>query len=178
MSQKLNIYNLNNSYYLYEDVENIINRIGYLYEVKFFKNNIKFTSKVKFSENTSWVSDETTKKFNESVPVVKSIIRDMYSIIENVFVAKYGKFNKLKIEESYMYLKELREFNNKLKHHNDKNVVFNLVSIINIHERTFDYMIQYKYEFDKQISIMNLVDFFQLYFDIMEAEEIIKIDRN
>ena len=177
MAQKLSIYDLNNSYYLYEDIENIISRIGYLYEIDFQKDNIKFTSKVKFSENVSLISEEATNVFNESVPVIKSLVRDIYAIIENVFVAKYGKFNKLKVEKSYIYLKELREFNNKLKHHNDKNVIFNLVSIINVYDKTFDYMIQYKYENEEKISIMNLFDFFQLYFVIMEAEMIIEIDR-
>lgn len=177
MSQKISIYDLNNSYYLYEDIENVINRIGCLYEIDFQNDNIKFTSKVKFSENVSWISEENTKVFNESVPVIKSLVRDMYAIIENVFVAKYGKFAKLKVEKSYTYLRELREFNNKLKHHNDRNVVFNLVSIININNNTFDYMIQYKYENEEKINIMNLFNFFQLYFDIMEAEKIIEIDR-
>lgn len=177
MTQKLNVYDLNNSAYLEEDIENVIDRIGDLYEIEFLKERIKFTSKIKFPEDAFWISDETTKKFNESIPVIKSIVKDIYSILEGVYVAKNGKFDKPNLEIKYKYLKELREFNNKLKHHNTKKVVFNLVSIVNINEKTLDCLIQYKYDNEKEISILPLVQFFQLYFKILEDENIIEIDR-
>eukprot|EP01093_Parvamoeba_rugata_P012091 TRINITY_DN346_c0_g1_i13.p1 TRINITY_DN346_c0_g1~~TRINITY_DN346_c0_g1_i13.p1 ORF type:complete len:107 (-),score=18.50 TRINITY_DN346_c0_g1_i13:64-384(-) len=93
MTQKLNVYDLNNSAYLEEDIENVIDRIGVLYEIEFLKERIKFTSKIKFPEDAFWISDETTKKFNESIPVIKSIVKDIYSILEGVYVAKNGKFD-------------------------------------------------------------------------------------
>ncbi len=177
MTRKLNVYDLNNSASLIEDIENVIERIGNLYEIRFLKDRIEFVSKIKFPENASWISDETTKIFNETVPVIKSIITDIYSILEGIFVFKKGKFNKPKEEEKYKYLEELREFNNKLKHHNTKNVVFNLTSIININQGTLDCMIQYKYDTDSKISTLLLVQFFQLFFVIMEAEKIIELER-
>ncbi|WP_439185806.1 hypothetical protein [Carboxylicivirga taeanensis] len=177
MTNKLNIYNLNNSAYLFEDIEDVISRIGQLYEVHFQKNRIRFVSKIKYPENAAWVSEETTKVFNESVPLFKSIIKDIYSIIEGIFVSKNGKFDKPKIEEKYSNLKVLREFNNKLKHHNNKYVVFNLTSVVNIHPRTLDCWIQYKYETETRISSIPLVEFFELFFVIMEDENIIEIDR-
>lgn len=177
MTQKLNVYDLNNSAYLEEDIENVIDRIGDLYEIEFLKERIKFTSKIKFPEDAFWISDETTKKFNESIPVIKSIVKDIYSILEGIFVAKYGKFDKRNLEIKYNNLKELRELNNKLKHHNTKKVIFNLVSIVNINEKTLDCLIQYKYDNEKEINILPLVKFFQLYFKIMEDENIIDIDR-
>lgn len=177
MINRLNIYDLNNSAFLYEDIENVIGRIGNFYEVQFLKDKINFISKIKYPENASWVSEETAKIFNESVPIIKSIIKDIYSIIEGVYVAKKGKFDKPRVEKKYEYLNVLREFNNKLKHHNNKNVIFNLTSIVNIHEQTLDCWIQYKFGNDEKISTLPLVKFFQLFFVILEDEEIIKIDR-
>ena len=177
MTRKLNVYDLNNSAYLTEDIENVIDRIGNLYEIHFLKDKIEFVSKIKFPENASWASDETTKTFNETVPIIKSIITDMYSILEGIFVFKNGEFDKPKEEKKYKYLRELREFNNKLKHHNTKNVVFNLTSIININLGTLDCVIQYKYDIDEKINILSLVQFFQLFFEIMETEKIVELDR-
>lgn len=177
MTQKLNIYDLNNASYLYEDIENVINRIGDLYEVQFFKDNVSFISKIKFPENTSWVPDETSKVFNELIPVFKSIIKDIYSIIEGVFVYKKGKFDKPLVEKKYKHLCILREFNNKLKHHSNKKVIFNLTSIINIHPHTIDCWIQYKYESEDKISSVPLVEFFNLFFMILEDEGIITLER-
>lgn len=177
MIQKLNVYDLNNSAYLTEDIENVIDRIGSLYEIRFLKDKIEFTSKIKFPENASCVSDETTKIFNEAIPVIKSIITDLYSILEGIFVFKNGEFDKPNQEKKYKYLKELREFNNKLKHHKTKKVIFNLTTIVNINQKTLDCMIQYKYDTDTKINILSLSQFFQLFFVILEAEEIIKIER-
>ncbi len=177
MTKNLNIYDLNNSAYLYEDIENVIGRIGNLYEIQFQKDRIKFISKIKYPEDASWISNETAKIFNESIPLIKSIIKDIYSIIEGIFVDKNGKFDKSRVENKYKHLKVLREFNNKLKHHNNKNIIFNLTSMVNIHEQTLDCYIQYKYENETKIWILPLVEFFQLYFIIMEDEDIIKLDR-
>jgi exonuclease III len=91
----------------------------------------------------------------------------MYSIIEGIYVAKKGKFDKPEAEKKYEYLNVLREFNNKLKHHNNKNVIFNLTSIINIHAQTLDCWIQFKYENNKKIRTLPLVKFFQLFFIIL-----------
>ena len=177
MKGRLNIYDINNSAYLEKDIENTIERIGDLYDIQFLKDKIVFVSKIKFPTNACWVSNETISIFNESVPIIKSIIKDVYSILEGIFVFKYKKFDKPKLENKYIYLKELREFNNKLKHHNTKNITFQLVSIVNINERTLDCLIQYKYQEDIKISVVQLAEFFQLFFNILEAEEVIKINR-
>ncbi|MDO6804008.1 hypothetical protein Q4595_16300 [Wenyingzhuangia sp. 1_MG-2023] len=177
MKNKINIYDLNNPAYIEKDIEDVISRIGHLYEIQFCKDQIKFVSKINFSKKAHWVSNETSKIFNETIPIIKSIIKDIYSILEGIFVAKYGKFNKPKTEIKYELLRTLREFNNKLKHHNNKNVVFNLSSMVNINSYTLDCLIQYKYENESKINAINLVEFFQLFFVIMEDEEIIKLDR-
>lgn len=177
MKQKLNIYDLNNSSYLYEDIENVINRIGDLYEMQFFKDKVSFISKIKFPKSASWVSDQTSKIFNELIPIFKSIIKDIYSIIEGVFVYKKGKFDKPLVEKKYKHLSILREFNNKLKHHNNKKVIFNLTSVINIHPQTIDCWIQYKYESEDKICSVPLVEFFHVFFMILEDEDIITLER-
>lgn len=135
------------------------------------------SSKIKYPENAFWMSDEVTKIFNEQISTIKSIIKDIYTIIEGIFVAKNGKFDKIALEIKYPKLKTLREFNNKLKHHNNKNVTFNIVSIININYQTLDCIIQYKYDKAAQIETILLTNFFELFFLILEDEGVITIDR-
>ena len=112
MTKKINVYDLNDFAYLYEDIENLIDRIGIIYDIRFSKDRIEFTSKINFPENAAWISDETTKKFNDSIPVIKSLIKDLYSILEGIFVAKNGKFDKLNLEDKYKNLKELKNIHN------------------------------------------------------------------
>ena len=177
MAKKINVYDINNSAYLYEDIENIIERIGQLYEVEFFSDRIDFISKITFPEGKSWISDDVTSKFNETIPVIKSIIKDIYAALEGVYVAKRGKFEKITLEKKYKHLTELREFNNKLKHHNTKNVIFQIVSMVNINSGTLDCLIQYKYPTDQSIRLLQLTDFFSLFFTMLEEEEIISLHR-
>ena len=177
MDRELNIYDLNNSYYLYEDVEHTIDAIGSLFEINFFRSKIEFISKINYPEDAFGISDEVTKKFNAQVPVIKGIIKDIYSLVEGIFVDKSGKFDKSGLEGKYPDLKVLREFNNKLKHHNNKHITFNIVSIINIQSRTLDCMVQYKYDKESKIEIIPLYNFFELFFLILEDEDIISIDR-
>ncbi|OJU79572.1 MAG: hypothetical protein BGO09_07985 [Bacteroidetes bacterium 47-18] len=72
MSKKINIYDLNNSYYLYEDIEHTIDQIGELFEIAFFKNRIEFVSKIKYPENAFWISDEVMQIFNGNVSIPKN----------------------------------------------------------------------------------------------------------
>ena len=84
MTKKINIYDLNNSYYLYEDIDHTINKIGELFEVEFLKNKINFISKMNFPANAFWFSDDVNQKFNENIPNIKSIIKDIYATIEGI----------------------------------------------------------------------------------------------
>ncbi len=177
MTQKINIYDLNNSYYLYQDVEHTIDKIGELFEVNFLKARIEFVSKIKYPENAFWISDEVMQIFNGKIPAIKSIIKDVYATIEGIFVAKKGKFDKPSLEMKYPKLKILRELNNKIKHHNNKKITFNITSVINIHATTLDCLIQYKYENVAKIETIQLSKLFELFFLILEDEEIIIIDR-
>lgn len=177
MSQKINIYDLNNSYYLYEDVEHTIDQIGELFEVVFLKNRIEFISKIKYPENAFWVSDEVMQIFNSKIPKIKSIIKDIYATIEGIYVAKQGRFDKPKVEKKYLDLNILRELNNKIKHHNTKSITFNITSMININDKTLDCLIQYKFEKENQIKTILLTKLFELFFIILEDEEVITIDR-
>jgi hypothetical protein len=177
MDREVNVYDLNNSYYLYDDIEHTIDAIGTLFEINFFKSKIEFISKINYPEDAFWISDEVTETFNAQVPVIKGIIKDIYALIEGISVAKSGKFDKSGLEGKYPELKILREFNNKLKHHNNKHVTFNVVSIINIQSKTLDCIVQYNYDKASQIEIIPLHNFFEIFFLILEDEDIISIDR-
>lgn len=177
MSKKINVYDLNNPYYLYEDIEHTIDKIGELFEVVFLQSKIEFISRINFPEDAFWFSDEVTKIFNEKIPVIKGIIKDIYAAIEGLYVAKNGVFNKALLEKKYPDLKILREFNNKLKHHNTRNVTFHVVSIVNIQVKTLDCIIQYQYGAGTPIQMIPLAQLFALFFLILEDENIVTIDR-
>ena len=121
-----NIYSLNESNFLYKDVEDIIKIISDLYNYSFKEGRIVFMPKTSVSNKYSMFSKEVTDEFNKLVPRLKSLVRDIYALIENIFVAKYGEFKKLKLEEKYEFLKELRLLNNKLKHYANKGVEITL----------------------------------------------------
>lgn len=118
--ERTGIYDLDNSYYLYQDIEDILDSISNMYDIKFGVKSTEYTSKIFLSNEHHWASNKSAETFNKLVPKVKSLTKDMYSIIEGIYTSKRGEFKKIELEKEYKNLKEFRIFNNKLKHHNDR----------------------------------------------------------
>ena len=172
----IGVYDLDNSYFLYEDVDKVLNDIGELYDVNFTMNSIEFTSKT--IDKNHWVSDESVSTFNKLVPKIKSLAKDMYSIIEGIYKAKYGDFRKLEIEKDYANLRELRLFNNKLKHHNDREAEIKLtkLAIIQPNENIIDCFIQFRYIKTGEFNALRFTDLINVFLRVLESEKIITIE--
>ena len=121
--EKVLIYDLSCPSFLIEDINYIHNRILELYEIIYRSGSYTLISRTIAEEN------KIKETFNKLVPNLKSLVKDMYSIIEGVCKAQDGEFKKLDLEEEYEYLKEFRVLNNKFKHHNDRESRINPTAI-------------------------------------------------
>lgn len=124
------IYDLNQTYYLWQDIEDVTNRIGLLYSIE--KDNGKRFIKSKTTINSiyHWTSEECNNTFNKLIPKIKSLHKDMYSLIEAVY--KYNndnKFNRIILEKTYQNFEEFRLLNNQFKHYSSGEIEINVMPI-------------------------------------------------
>jgi hypothetical protein len=176
---KTAIYDLNNSYFLYEDIDILLDEISDFYDIKFGLDKIEYLPKTIVSNEFHWMSNESAKAFNKLVPKFKSLVKDMYSIIEGVYKSKRGEFKKLELEKEFKHLKALRIFNNKIKHHNDNEAEINLTElVITTNEgNLIDCYINFKYLKTGEFEVLRFSDLIDVFINILEGEKIITIDR-
>jgi len=178
--EKTALYDLNNSYFLYEDIEFILSLISDLYDIQFLKDKTIYTSKTKVSAENHWMSNQSTITFNKIIPKIKALTKDMYSAIENIFKAKHGEFEKFELEKKYKFLKELRVLNNKFKHYDIRSVEINVTEMVLIGEveHTIECMVNFKYLKPDLLEVLRFSDLVNIFMSILEEEKIIEIDRN
>lgn len=172
----MHIYNLDDASFFQHDLEEIFDRIGNIYEIDFKSEPFIFKSKINLGKDVFWASAESAQAFNIMVPVIKSLIKDIYSIIESLHVSYKGKFDKPEAEQKYPRLKELRLLNNKLKHFKTKEAEIALISVVHIYEHKMDFMIQFRYSHGLEVTTLG--DLIRPFFLIMEEIKAITIDRN
>ena len=179
MVGKTALYDLNNSFFLYEDIDFILNQISELYEVQFYTDKPVYSSMNKISSENYWISSPVTEAFNKNIPKIKALTKDMYSSIENIFKAKHGSFEKFELEKRYRFLKELRVLNNKFKHYENKGVDVNVTEMVLIGEpeHTIECVINFKYSKKEQFEVLRFSDLINVFITILEEEQIITIDR-
>lgn len=175
---RLPLYDLSNAYFLNEDIEIIFDRIEELYDVKFLVSGNEYMPKTEIPDDQHWISNDATKVFNKLVPKLKSLTEDMYSIIEGIYKSKRGEFKKPELEKEFENLKEFRIFNNKIKHHNDREAEVNIVSLsmINGNKTFVDCYIQFTYP-SKEFNALRFSDLIEVFLRILEAEQIITVTR-
>lgn len=174
----MGVYNLNNIVYLEKDITSIFNRISNLYDVEFKKEVTLFHSKLKVDENIHWASKECIEIFNNLIPEVKSLHKDMYSVIENIFTARKGKFKPIeKLEPLIPHFKEFRLFNNKLKHYKNKEAEINILKRVDILPNGYYIDISCQFKYPNDFIILNFSQFIGIFINLLEAENIITIDR-
>lgn len=169
----MGIYDLNNIHYLQHDIESIFNKIDELYKVDFQNDRTIFQPKTIVNNKHHWTSELCKQTFNKLIPLVKSLHKDMYAVLETIFKSKRGEFNKLSLERKYTYLKEFRLLNNKFKHYNDREAEISLTELVFIEPQghRIDVFCNFKYK-DKfeGIKYSKLIETFLL---ILKDEEII-----
>jgi hypothetical protein len=176
----MSVYDLNNAFYLQHDIDDILNRIDSIYDIEFFIDKTIFKSKIVVDKTNFWFSDVTQQKFNDSIPIVKSLTKDMYAILETYYKSKNGKFDntdKQDLESKYLRLKELRLLNNKFKHYNDQGAEISLTSIVLMEQNchVIDIYCNFKYKDNFEgFLFSNLIEVF---LKILEDNMIIKITK-
>jgi len=174
----MNIYDLNNSYYLRHDIEEILEKVSSLYDIEFKVSSTTFTPKTIVSNKFNWASQECNDAFNKIVPVAKSLTKDMYAVLETLYKSEKGKFDKLKLEEKHSGLLELRLLNNKIKHYFDKIPKISLTQLTFIEQRGhgIDIFVNYDYLNGKYDSI-RFTELIKTFLLLLEDLKIVNIDR-
>lgn len=116
------IYDLDEPYYLYEDVQDLLESISEYYDCKKVEGLVKTTVIYSLPKEVNKFSNKATELFNRLFVNHKKITLIMYALIEGIMMAKYGEFNKIKLQEEIQGIKYIRLLNNKIKHHKNKGV--------------------------------------------------------
>ena len=78
-----------------------------LYKVEFTKDKIILHPKTFARKVEHWASDASKNTFNKLIPTVKSLLKDMYSVLENIYKSQTGEFKDLNERK---YLNTLKNF--------------------------------------------------------------------
>jgi hypothetical protein len=172
------IYDLNDINFLKHDIENNLKTIDTIYVLKFKKGGNEHHPRIVVSNESHWTSPAFQNVFNDLIPIVKSLLKDMYAVLENLFKARTGTFDKTGLESKYLYLKELRQINNKFKHYLDSGPEINVTSMALMEPdgNHVDVFCNFSYK-DGNFVIIRLAEFIDVYLGILEDQKIISIHR-
>jgi len=125
------IYDLNHAYYLWEDIGETLNTSGLLYSIEQNEGKRFIKSNTKVSGEFHFTSEECQTAFNKLIPKVKSLHKDMYSLIEAITKHKNNnQFHTRQLANKYDNFNEFRQLNNKFKHFTTQEVEIGLTSLV------------------------------------------------
>jgi hypothetical protein len=174
----MSVYDLNHTYYLWEDIKEILSRIDSLYSFENIKDKRFYNSKISIDSDIHWASKDTNEIFNKLIPKFKSIHKDMYSIIEAIFKYKNnGDFSIKILSNKYQYFNEFRLLNNKLKHFTPGSVEINLIQLVMMegNKQKIDVMCQFKYSNGTFVAI-RYSDFIEIFLLFLNDNELISFE--
>ena len=171
----MGIYDLNDIGYLKHDIENILNRISQLYKTEFRKDGNFYFSKTVVDNKHHWASQSCRETFNNIIPAAKSLHKDMYAVIENIFIASTGEFDTQSLEQKYPHLKPFRLLNNKLKHFNKAQIT--LVQLVVMESQGHFIDIYCNFKSKDKLETLRFCDFIDTFLKILEDKNIISIER-
>jgi hypothetical protein len=119
----MSIYSLKQGYYLYHDVEFVLNQIGELYKMDIKDGKATAESNMELDQKTHFASQESKDRFNAIVPKIKTLHTSMYHLLESIYRATDNQvFNTTAIENQFPDFKYFRMLNNKIKHFNEADI--------------------------------------------------------
>lgn len=119
----MSIYSLKQGYYLYHDVEFVLNQIGELYKVDIKNGKATAESIMELDQKNHFASPESKEIFNTIVPKIKTLHTSMYHLLESIYRATDNQvFNTNDIENQFPDFKYFRMLNNKIKHFNEADI--------------------------------------------------------
>jgi hypothetical protein len=172
------IYSLNNPAHLKHDINYALNQLGLLYDVEFKNDKIEALPKTKIEDSYFWLSKEVTDIFNELVPKLKSLHKDMYATIESLHRGLWGDFNIKKLETQYPHFREFRLFNNRLKHFESNGISIELTQLVIMNQQGFhliDMYCNFLYK-DEPKVYLRFIDFVNIFLTILEDNKAITIN--
>ena len=171
----MKVYDLDNIAYLEIDINQTIEKIEQLFDLNFNKEKIEVNSKLIVDKKHKWFSEECQNAFNEKIPYLKSLHKDMYAIIETILKSKTNNFDKKALENKYENFREFRLFNNKIKHYKSQEAEINLTAIV-LMESTgnrIDFYCNFKYK--DSFNSLRFSEFIVLFMNLLIDLNIIKI---
>ena len=119
----MSIYSLKEGYYLFHDVDFVLNQIGELYKVDVKAGKATVVSIMELDKKNHFASQESKDKFNAIIPKIKALHTSMYHLLENICRATDNQvFNTNAIENQFPDFRYFRMLNNKIKHFNDADI--------------------------------------------------------
>ena len=101
----MSIYSLKQGYYLYHDVEFVLNQIGELYKVDIKDNKATAVSIMEHDKKDHFASQESKDRFNAIVPKIKALHTSMYHLPESIYRATDNTvFDTTTIEKRFLIL--------------------------------------------------------------------------
>lgn len=171
------VYDLNNIAFLEHDIDHNLKMINSLYYINVEEGQLIYFPKTFVPNGIHWASNESMEVFNELIPIVKGLVKDMYSLIECIFKGQTGDFKKNQLESQYQYLKELRFLNNKFKHFNDHQVEITVVQCSFIQSNGCFIEVICNYQYDDKLECLKISDLINVYLNILIDKNIFKINK-
>jgi len=173
----MSIYSLKQGYYLYHDVEFVLNQIGELYKVDIKDGKATAESIMELDKKNHFASPESKDRFNAIVPKIKALHTSMYHLLESIYRAADNKvFDTATIEKRFPDFKYFRMLNNKIKHFNEADI--DLIEVVLIEDTKQIIEVGCQYKIDGSWEIKYYSQFIVLVLEILKDLNIVSFDND
>lgn len=173
----MSIYSLKQGYYLYHDVEFVLNQIGELYKVDFKDGKVTAVSIMELDKKNHFASPESKERFNAIVPKIKALHTSMYHLLESIYRATDNKvFDTTAIEKRFPDFKYFRKLNNKIKHFNEADI--DLIEVVLMDGANQIIEIGCQYKIGDSWEIKHYAQFILLVLEILKELNILSFDND
>lgn len=171
------VYDLDNIAFLSHDIDKVLTKINTLYHVDFKVTGTTYFPKRVADNLNHWTSNETNEVFSKMIPEIKSLHKDMYSIIESISKTKRGKFKIDDLETTYDNFKEFRLLNNKFKHFDNSHAEITLTQMVIMDKNNHLIDIHVNFKYHDAFRTFRYCEFIDTFLKIMEQLEVVKIEK-
>lgn len=171
----MSIYSLKQGYYLYHDIEFVLNQVEELYTVEVKEGKLKVFTKIPLDKKYHFASKESAETFNKLIPKIKTLHTGMYHLLESIYRASGNNvFDTNTIEQQFPDFKYFRLLNNKIKHFNDADI--DLIQVVLMDGTINVIEIGCRFKTDNGWEMKYYANFITLVLNILEGLELITFD--
>lgn len=173
----MSIYSLKQGYYLYHDVEFVLNQISELYKVDIKDGKATAESIMELENKTHFASQGSKDRFNAIVPKIKALHTSMYHLLESIYRATDNQlFNTTVIENQFPDFKFFRMLNNKIKHFNEADI--DLIEVVLMDGTKSIIEVGCQYKIGATLEIRYYAQFIVVVLEILKELNIISFDND